>query len=126
MLCVLPEINQPYRRKRVIRTFRLARQESFPAGRHPTHDYSLRRWHQPLQKCPTNPLAIEVHVGPLRMLFPDSLLCQLPREKAYLQRQQQMRRSAHHSETVACLRLPLESLTAPPKLRGDSVSFAPT
>jgi len=46
------------------------------------------------------------------MIFPDSLLCQLPREKAYLQRQQQTRRSAHHSETVACLRLPLESPTA--------------
>jgi hypothetical protein len=66
---------------------------------------------QPCKK-PDNPLAIEVHVGPFRMLFADSLLRQLPREKAYLQRQQQTRRSAHHSETVACLRLSPESLTA--------------
>jgi hypothetical protein len=63
-------------------------------------------------KKPDNPLAIEVHVGLFRMLFADSLLRQLPREKAYLPRQPQTRRSAHHSETVACLRLPPECLTA--------------
>ena len=62
-------------------------------------------WHLVWRERTPHELACDLGVGPLRMLFANSMLCQLACKEAHFQRQQQALFSAHRAQD-----LELESL----------------